>query len=148
MIRTRNCEFCRLPSYRLTNSPLAPEVGFKPTTYRLEGGYCCSLSYSGIWWDPWDSNPDNTGYEPGARTICTKVPYWRRTEVSIPMPLSEHSQFSRLVCGPPQFIRQIIGALDRTRTYNIYHLKVARLPNCATRAFWCTLRESNPRPRN
>ena len=51
------------------------------------------------------------------------------------MPLSEHSQFSRLVCGPPQFIRQIIGALDRTRTYNIYHLKVARLPNCATRAY-------------
>ena len=28
-----------------------------------------------------------------------------------------------------------IGALDRTRTYNIYHLKVARLPNCATRAY-------------
>ena len=51
------------------------------------------------------------------------------------MPLPEHSQFSRLVCGPPQFIRQIIGALDRTRTYNIYHLKVARLPNCATRAY-------------
>lgn len=44
------------------------------------------------------------------------------------MPLSEHSQFSGLVCGPPQFIRQIIGALDRSRTYNIYHLKVARLP--------------------
>ena len=54
---------------------MAPEVGFKPTTYRLEGGYCCSLSYSGMWWDPWDSNPDNTGYEPGARTNCTKVPY-------------------------------------------------------------------------
>ena len=51
------------------------------------------------------------------------------------MPLTEHSQFSRLVCGPPQFIRQIVGALDRTRTYNIYHLKVARLPNCATRAY-------------
>ena len=60
---------------------------------------------------------------------------WRRTEVSIPIPLTEYSQFSRLVCGPPQFIRQIIGALDRTRTYNIYHLKVARLPNCATRAY-------------
>ena len=30
---------------------LAPEVGFKPTTYRLEGGYCCSLSYSGIFGD-------------------------------------------------------------------------------------------------
>ena len=57
---------------------MAPEVGFKPTTYRLEGGYCCSLSYSGMWWDPWDSNPDNTGYEPGARAICTKVPYWRQ----------------------------------------------------------------------
>ena len=31
LIRTGNCEFCRLPSYRLTNSPLAPSAGVEPT---------------------------------------------------------------------------------------------------------------------
>ena len=28
---------------------MASEVGFKPTTYRLEGGYCYSLSYSDLY---------------------------------------------------------------------------------------------------
>ena len=38
---------CRLTVWLWVH--LAPEVGFKPTTYRLEGGYCYSLSYSGMW---------------------------------------------------------------------------------------------------
>ena len=58
---------------------MAPEVGFKPTTYRLEGGYCCSLSYSGIlWWAARDSNPEPSGYEPEALTSCANGPDWRR----------------------------------------------------------------------
>lgn len=32
------------------------------------------LTYAGIWWALWDSNPGSTGYEPGAVTISAKGP--------------------------------------------------------------------------
>ena len=32
------------------------------------------LTYAGIWWALWDSNPGSTGYEPGAVTNSAKGP--------------------------------------------------------------------------
>ena len=60
--------------------------------------------------------PEHLGVADPCLTSWLVCHIWRRTEVSIPMPLSEHSQFSRLVCGPPQFIRHI-GAPSGIRTH-------------------------------
>ena len=59
------------------------------------------------------------------------------------MPLSEHSQFSRLVCGPPQFIRQIIGARHGIRTHTLL-IKSQPYYHYTKRTYWCRGRDSNP----